>query len=63
MELAARLSEMLGDQGFRERAGAAGRDRTTATFTAERMVQGMEGLFLRLLEERRALGEGRSSER
>ncbi len=44
------LGYHLSDPDFRERAGAAGRERTCARFTAERMAQGMETLFLRLLD-------------
>ncbi len=44
------LGYHLSDPDFRERAGVAGRERTCARFTAERMAQGMESLFLRLLD-------------
>jgi len=48
--LAAALARMLRDPAWRERAGAAGAERTARLFTHTRMAAGMEALFLRLLD-------------
>lgn len=47
--LSVALERFAVDAEARARAGAAGAERTAALFTAERMAQGMEQLFERLL--------------
>ncbi len=53
--LADRLARLADDAALRARFGAAAQAHVTRTFTAARMAGGMESLFVRLVEERRAV--------
>jgi glycosyltransferase involved in cell wall biosynthesis len=49
--LAAAVGELLDDPGLRESWGRNGRERSLATFSIERLVADIEGLYSRLLRE------------
>jgi len=59
--MAARIVQLLKDDGLRTRMGEAGRARARALFTVERMVAGTLAVYERLAGTSRAAGTGSPS--